>query len=168
MSMCPFLAARWRGLMPLGSDGFGSNIAAHILLLRRSWTTYNTHTHTQRNLLAQLGWPWKSALIKRNWPRRVRIRRPGPEGFFQRDLWCRGWTGAATASHSTKKTQSLTWHYKHILYVRSQYAHVLRVGLCRCFLKQVGILFSFCLFDFIQFNVKKNIKARTKFGRKIY
>lgn len=40
-SMCPFLAARWRGETPLGSEGFGSNMAAHMLLLSRSWTTCN-------------------------------------------------------------------------------------------------------------------------------
>lgn len=42
--MCPFLAARCRGDTPLGSDGFGSNIAAHMLLLSRSWTTWKTAT----------------------------------------------------------------------------------------------------------------------------
>lgn len=39
-SMCPFLAARCRGETPLGSEGFGSNMAAHMLLLSRSWTTW--------------------------------------------------------------------------------------------------------------------------------
>lgn len=38
-SMCPFLAARCRGDTPLGSEGFGSNMAAHMLLLSRSCTT---------------------------------------------------------------------------------------------------------------------------------
>ena len=48
MSMCPFLAARCSGDVPLGSvesPGFGSSSAAHILLLSSSWTTW-THTNT--------------------------------------------------------------------------------------------------------------------------
>ena len=39
--MWPFLAARGRGLVPLGSvasPGRGSSKAAHMLLLRSSWT----------------------------------------------------------------------------------------------------------------------------------
>lgn len=42
MSMWPFLAARWSGLVPLGSvesPGLGSSRAAHMLLFRSSWTT---------------------------------------------------------------------------------------------------------------------------------
>lgn len=38
-SMCPFFAARCSGDTPLGSEGFGSNMAAHMLLLSRSCTT---------------------------------------------------------------------------------------------------------------------------------
>lgn len=43
MSMWPFLAARCRGLVPLGSvvsPGLGSSSAAHMLLFRSSWTTW--------------------------------------------------------------------------------------------------------------------------------
>lgn len=42
MSMWPFLAAKCKGLVPLGSvvsPGRGSSKAAHMLLLRSSWTT---------------------------------------------------------------------------------------------------------------------------------
>lgn len=42
MSMWPFLAARCKGLVPLGSvvsPGRGSSKAVHMLLLRSSWTT---------------------------------------------------------------------------------------------------------------------------------
>ncbi len=49
MSMCPFLAARWRGDVPLGSvvsPFLGSSRAAHMLLDSNNWTTY-TQTHTQ-------------------------------------------------------------------------------------------------------------------------
>ncbi len=50
MSMCPFLAARWRGDVPLGSvvsPFLGSSRAAHMLLDSNNWTTYtHTHTHT--------------------------------------------------------------------------------------------------------------------------
>lgn len=41
--MWPFLAARCRGLVPLGSvasPGLGSSSAAHMLLFRSSWTTW--------------------------------------------------------------------------------------------------------------------------------
>ena len=43
MSMWPFLAARCRGLVPLGSvvsPGRGSSKAVHMLLLRSNWTTW--------------------------------------------------------------------------------------------------------------------------------
>lgn len=43
MSIWPFLAARCRGLVPLGSvasPGRGSSKAAHMLLLRSNWTTW--------------------------------------------------------------------------------------------------------------------------------
>lgn len=43
MSMWPFLAARCKGLVPLGSvvsPGLGSSSAAHMLLFRSSWTTW--------------------------------------------------------------------------------------------------------------------------------
>lgn len=49
MSMCPFLAARCRGDVPLGSvvsPFLGSSRAAHMLLDNNNWTTY-THTHTE-------------------------------------------------------------------------------------------------------------------------
>lgn len=43
MSIWPFLAARCKGLVPLGSvvsPGRGSSKAAHMLLLSSSWTTW--------------------------------------------------------------------------------------------------------------------------------
>lgn len=43
MSMCPFLAARCRGLVPLGSvmsPSLGSRRATHMLLLKSSCTTW--------------------------------------------------------------------------------------------------------------------------------
>lgn len=56
MSMCPFLAARCSGLVPLGSvesPGLASNRAAHMLLLSSSWTTCRAnrwpYTHTEAN-----------------------------------------------------------------------------------------------------------------------
>lgn len=54
-SMCPFLAARCRGDTPLGSEGLGSIMAAHMLLLSRSWTTWLTEiqTWTRKNVVVQ-------------------------------------------------------------------------------------------------------------------
>lgn len=50
MSMCPFLAAKCRGDVPLGSvvsPFLGSSKAAHMLLDNNNCTTYTRHTHTQ-------------------------------------------------------------------------------------------------------------------------
>lgn len=54
-SMCPFLAARCRGDTPLGSEGLGSIMAAHMLLLSRSWTTWLTEiqTWTRKNVVVK-------------------------------------------------------------------------------------------------------------------
>lgn len=61
MSMWPFLAARCRGLVPLGSvasPGLGSSSAAHMLLFRSSWTTWlSKHRRSRAARVARLPAP---------------------------------------------------------------------------------------------------------------
>lgn len=103
MSMCPFLAARCSGDVPLGSvvsPFLGSSKAAHMLLDSNNWTTL--HTHKQREnkqhivaiLLTNTDWN------RRFLPQLCRTHRPGPEGFSLRYPRCTGWTGAAAASQT--------------------------------------------------------------------
>lgn len=63
MSMCPFLAARWRGDVPLGSvvsPFLGSSKAAHMLLDSSNWTTY---THTSKTLVHSCTVHWLNFLL---------------------------------------------------------------------------------------------------------
>lgn len=60
MSIWPFLAARCRGLVPLGSvvsPGLGSSKAAHMLLLSSSWTTL------KEGRKIRVGWSWLGATL---------------------------------------------------------------------------------------------------------
>lgn len=57
MSMCPFLAAKWRGDVPLGSvvsPFLGSSKAAHILLDNNNCTTYTQRKHIWSSLLSSV------------------------------------------------------------------------------------------------------------------
>lgn len=119
MSMCPFLAARCSGLVPLGSvesPGLASNRAAHMLLLSSSWTTCRAnrwpYTHTEANYWQKnrkkdikIIWHYQKKNKKTacDSPQLGQIHKPSPMESSQHCPLCRGLTGAAEASQTVDR-----------------------------------------------------------------
>lgn len=114
MSMWPFLAARCRGLVPLGSvvsPGRGSSKAAHMLLFRSSWTTLRRGQRRGARtwggrLQACLPSPTPGGKTEQmeshpalwgHLPRRGRTHKPGPGASSPSCPPCTDWTGAVAA-----------------------------------------------------------------------